>query len=118
MVTDSRVDVIVNCAAYTNVDAAESNEALAEKLNAVALENLAKAMKEVNSLLVQISTDYVFGKEPYNVPCKEEQKGTPAGVYGETNCTANKKLKLSVVNISLSTQHGYIVNLAKTSVRQ
>lgn len=66
----------MNCAAYTNVDAAESNEALAEKLNAEAPENLAKAMKEVDGLLIQISTDYVFGKEPYNIPCKEEQQGT------------------------------------------
>mgnify|MGYP002579869480 FL=1 len=77
MVVDNRIDVIVNCAAYTNVDAAESNEALAEKLNAEAPENLAKAIKEVNGLLIQISTDYVFGKEPYNIPCKEEQQGTP-----------------------------------------
>ena len=84
MVADNRIDVIVNCAAYTNVDAAESNEALAEKLNAEAPENLAKAMKEVDGLLIQISTDYVFGKEPYNIPCKEEQQGTPTGVYGLT----------------------------------
>lgn len=70
LVAERRIDVIVNCAAYTNVDAAESNEALAERLNAEAPENLAKAMKAVNGLLVQISTDYVFGKEPYNVPCQ------------------------------------------------
>ena len=70
LVAERRIDVIVNCAAYTNVDAAESNEALAERLNAEAPENLAKAMKAVNGLLVQISTDYVFGKEPYNVPAK------------------------------------------------
>ena len=62
LVAERRIDVIVNCAAYTNVDAAESNEALAERLNAEAPENLAKAMKAVNGLLVQISTDYVFGK--------------------------------------------------------
>lgn len=78
------IDVIVNCAAYTNVDAAESNEALAEKLNAKAVENLATVMKEVNGWLVHISTDYVFGGEPYNTPCKEDQKGTPTGVYGLT----------------------------------
>ena len=72
LVAERRIDVIVNCAAYTNVDAAESNEALAERLNAEAPENLAKAMKAVNGLLVQISTDYVFGKEPYNVPCQED----------------------------------------------
>ena len=86
------VDVVVNCAAYTNVDAAESNEALAEKLNAEAPENLAMAMKEVNGLLVQISTDYVFGKEPYNVPCKEDQKGTPTGVYGLTKLHGEQKI--------------------------
>ena len=60
MVQQNGVNAIVNCAAYTNVDAAESNEALAEKLNADAPENLALAMKAVNGLLVQISTDYVF----------------------------------------------------------
>ncbi len=78
------VNAIVNCAAYTNVDASETNGALAEKLNAEAPENLAKAMKEVDGLLVHISTDYVFGGEPYNTPCREDQKGTPTGVYGLT----------------------------------
>lgn len=92
MVADNRVDVIVNCAAYTNVDAAESNEPLAEKLNAEAPENLAKAMKEANGLLIQISTDYVFGKEAYNVPCKEEQQGTPTGVYGLTKLHGEQKI--------------------------
>ena len=76
------VNVIVNCAAYTNVDAAETNQELAELLNANAPENLAVAMKEVGGLLVHISTDYVFGKEPYNKPCREDQKGTPTGAYG------------------------------------
>lgn len=85
MVTDEQVSIIINCAAYTNVDAAEDNEQLAELLNAKAPENLAIAMKEVaGGLLIHISTDYVFGKEPYNIPCKEDQKGTPTGVYGLT----------------------------------
>ena len=79
-VSDYKIDAIINCAAYTNVDAAETNEALAEKLNAEAPENLAIAMKEVGGWLVQISTDYVFGKEPYNTPCREDQQGTPTGV--------------------------------------
>ncbi len=92
MVAENRVDAIVNCAAYTNVDAAESNEALAEKLNAEAPDNLAKAMKEANGLLIQISTDYVFGKEPYNVPCKESQQGTPTGVYGLTKLHGEQKI--------------------------
>lgn len=92
MVRDARIDAIVNCAAYTNVDAAETNEALAEKLNATAPENLATAMKEAGGLLVQISTDYVFGKEPYNVPCREDQKGTPTGVYGLTKLHGEQRI--------------------------
>ncbi len=84
IVNRESVEAIVNCAAYTNVDAAEDNYDLAELLNAKSPENLAIAMKEVGGLLVHISTDYVFGKEPYNTPCKEDQKGTPTGVYGLT----------------------------------
>ena len=84
MVSREKIDVIINCAAYTNVDAAETNEALAEKLNADAPKNLATAMAETGGLLVHVSTDYVFGREPYNTPCREDQKGTPTGVYGLT----------------------------------
>ena len=93
MVLKYKIDVIVNCAAYTNVDAAESNEVIAEKLNAEAPQNLATAIKKVGGLLVQISTDYVFGKEPYNVPCNEEQQGTPTGVYGLTKLHGEQKIK-------------------------
>ena len=82
LVAREKVDCIVNCAAYTNVDAAEDHPETAELLNAKAVENLAFAMKEVDGLLVHISTDYVFGTEPYNRPCRETQKGTPTGVYG------------------------------------
>lgn len=84
MVKEENIDAIVNCAAWTNVDAAEDHEDLAELLNATAVENLAVAMKEVDGLLVHISTDYVFGSEPYNKPCREDQKGTPTGAYGRT----------------------------------
>ena len=84
MVHDNDVRAIVNCAAYTNVDGAETNQELAELLNATAPKNLAVAMKEVDGTLIHISTDYVFGKEPYNTPCREDQKGTPTGVYGLT----------------------------------
>ncbi|MBO5978728.1 MAG: dTDP-4-dehydrorhamnose reductase, partial [Bacteroidales bacterium] len=88
-----KVDVIVNCAAYTNVDAAEINELLAEKLNAEAPENLAKAAAAVGALLIHISTDYVFGAEPYNKPCREEQQGTPTGVYGLTKLHGEERIK-------------------------
>jgi dTDP-4-dehydrorhamnose reductase len=83
-VKSNDIDVIVNCAAYTNVEAAEDNFDLAKKLNTDAPDILAKVMKSVDGLLIHISTDYVFGKEPYNKPCKEDQDGTPTGVYGFT----------------------------------
>lgn len=84
MVMEKDVKVIVNCAAYTNVDKAEDDREFCALLNAKAPENLAVAMKEVDGLLVHVSTDYVFGGDPYNTPCREDQKGTPTGVYGLT----------------------------------
>ena len=72
---------------------AESDEALCRKLNAEAPKILAEAMKEVNGLLVQISTDYVFGGDPYNTPCREEQKGTPTGVYGKTKLEGEQNIE-------------------------
>ena len=94
MVQEQKVDAIVNCAAWTNVDGAEDPDKyeLVERLNATAPENLAKAMKETGGLLVQISTDYVFGKEPYNTPCREEQQGTPTGVYGQTKLRGEQNI--------------------------
>ena len=76
VVKREKIDAIVNCAAWTNVDGAEDPDKydLVELLNAKAPENLAIAMKEANGLLVHISTDYVFGGDPYNTPCKEDQK--------------------------------------------
>ena len=87
IVQEMEVRAIVNCAAWTNVDACETDEklaALAERLNAEAPKNLALAMKEGGGVLFHISTDYVFGQEPYNTPCSPNQKGTPTGVYGAT----------------------------------
>ncbi len=84
VVKERRIECIVNCAAYTNVDKAESDEAFCRVLNADAPRNLAQAMKEAGGLLVHVSTDYVFGGDPYNTPCKEDQRGTPTGVYGRT----------------------------------
>lgn len=98
MVKENDVKVIVNCAAYTNVDAAESNQDLAELLNAKAPENLAVAMKEEGGLLVHISTDYVFGGDPYNTPCKEDQKGTPTGVYGLTKLHGEQNIQNTAVD--------------------
>jgi len=95
MVADNNVNIIVNCAAYTNVDKAEEDIAMATLLNAQAPENLAVAMKEVGGLLVHISTDYVFGGEIYNTPCTEEQRGAPTGVYGVTKLQGEKAIEAS-----------------------
>ena len=100
MVSEKDVKAIVNCAAWTNVDGAEAPEKyeLVEMLNAKAPENLAIAMKEVNGSLVHVSTDYVFGGDPYNTPCKEDQKGTPTGVYGLTKLHGEQNILKTGVN--------------------
>ena len=100
MVSDKDIKAIVNCAAWTNVDGAEdpAKYELVELLNAKAPENLAIAMKEVGGLLVHISTDYVFGGDPYNTPCREDQKGTPTGVYGLTKLHGEQNIQKTGVD--------------------
>lgn len=93
MVRENDIRCIVNCAAYTNVDKAESDEAFCRKLNAEAPKILAEAMKRVGGLLIHISTDYVFGGDPYNTPCREDQKGTPTGVYGYTKLEGEQRIE-------------------------
>lgn len=95
IVKDNDVKAIVNCAAYTNVDKAEDDQEFCALLNAKAPENLAVAMKEVDGLLVHVSTDYVFGGDPYNTPCREDQKGTPTGVYGLTKLQGEQAIEAS-----------------------
>ena len=93
LVKEQDVQCIVNCAAYTNVDKAETDEAFCRTLNAKAPQNLAIAMKEAGGLLIHVSTDYVFGGDPYNIPCREDQKGTPTGVYGQTKLEGEENIK-------------------------
>ena len=95
IVKENDVKAIVNCAAYTNVDKAEEDQEFCALLNAKAPENLAVAMKDVDGLLVHVSTDYVFGGDPYNAPCREEQKGTPTGVYGLTKLQGEQAIEAS-----------------------
>ena len=95
IVKDNDVKVIVNCAAYTNVDKAEDDVDFCALLNAKAPENLAVAAKEAGALLVHVSTDYVFGGDPYNTPCTEDQKGTPTGVYGLTKLQGEQAIQAS-----------------------
>jgi len=89
------IDAIVNCAAYTNVDAAEDNSELASRLNAEAPAKLAIVMSEVDGLLVHISTDYVFGGNPADKPLKETDAPCPTGVYGRTKLYGEHAIKSS-----------------------
>ena len=95
MVREYKIDAIVNCAAWTNVDACETDvtlAALAARLNADAPGILAATMKETGGWLVHISTDYVFGTEPYNTPCAPDRTGTPTGVYGRTKLQGEQNI--------------------------
>ena len=94
LVAEQKVDVIVNCAAYTNVDKAEDDQETAYFLNARAVENLAFVAKEFDVTLFHISTDYVFsGKN--SVPYIEEDDACPIGVYGKTKLQGEEAILLS-----------------------
>ena len=95
-VRTNAIDAIVNCAAWTNVDAAETAGEIVETLNADAPENLAAVMKEEGGLLVHISTDYVFGEQICNTPCTEEREGAPCGVYGLTKLHGEQKVRATL----------------------
>ncbi len=84
LICDSeRIDLIINCAAYTNVDKAEDDYAMADLLNHLAPGHLASAAKERGATLIHISTDYVFQGER-SQPCREDWPTEPLGVYGVT----------------------------------
>ncbi len=97
MVASEKVDVIVNCAAYTNVDKAEDDEAFANLLNNTAAGYLAKAAKELGATLVHISTDYVFDGSAH-IPYTEDCKTAPIGVYGVTKLAGEKAVAESGCN--------------------
>lgn len=96
-ILEHRPNVIVNCAAYTKVDAAEDDTAVAYSVNASAAENLALAAKEVGATLIHISTDYVFDGES-NTPYTEECLPCPKSVYGKSKLDGEKKVEESGCN--------------------
>lgn len=91
-----RPDVLINCAAYTNVDQAEDNAKLAAILNTDAPHILAKAMAEIDGIMVHISTDYVFGGNQINTPCQEDAPVNPLGVYGKTKFDGEECVRSSI----------------------
>ena len=85
-------DIIINCAAYTQVDKAEEEEDLANKINNLAVSQLAHIAKEQQAKLINISTDYVFdGKS--NRPYTENDKANPINVYGKTKLLGEKAIR-------------------------
>lgn len=120
-ISDNEIEVIINCAAYTNVEKAEDDAEFAEVLNAKAVRNLADAMAERDGLLVHVSTDYVFGGNQGNTPRGEDEPVNPTGVYGVTKLHGEETIKESgVKSIILRTAWLYSEygnNFLKTMMR-
>lgn len=99
-VTQNKINVIVNCAAYTAVDAAEDNISLCTSINTTAVENIAKVAKENNCKVIHISTDYVFdGKK--NLPYNEKDTPNPQSIYGKTKLDGENVLQSLLPNDSI-----------------
>lgn len=92
-VKENDIKVVVNCAAYTNVDKAEDDETTAELINAQAVKYLAESCKDNNATLIHISTDYVFGGNEGNTPRTEDEPVNPTGAYGRTKLHGEKAIQ-------------------------
>ena len=99
----NKIDFVINCAAYTQVDKAEEDIERATKINADGPENLAFACKKYSSFLIHISTDYVFGSSIQNTPLKEEDPIKPNSVYGKTKADGEERLKKFINTIIIRT---------------
>jgi len=90
-VIQNDIDTIINCAAYTAVDKAEEDAKMAEKVNAVAVKNMAELAKEKHLKLMHVSTDYVFDGTS-QTPLEENNATNPQGIYGETKLAGEKAI--------------------------
>lgn len=95
-VRKNKIQIIVNCAAYTNVDKAEDDAEFADVLNHIAVRNLAEVAAENGAVLIHISTDYVFGGTK-NTPYTETELTSPLGVYGKTKLDGELEVQQSGV---------------------
>ncbi len=89
---DKKFDVIINCAAYTSVDKAEVEAELADQINHLAVKQLAEIAKENNTVLIHISTDYVFDGTNYK-PYVETDKACPINTYGLTKLKGEQAIQ-------------------------
>lgn len=94
MVAEQHIDVIINCAAYTDVERAEEEEAAAEKLNRTAVAHLATAAEQHDALLIHLSTDYVFDGQSH-LPYREEAPTNPQSAYGRTKLAGEEAVRAS-----------------------
>lgn len=94
-IEQNHIEAIVNCAAYTNVDKAEDEETIADSINHIAVGYMAEAMRQVDGLLIHISTDYVFGGNQHNTPCREDAAVNPTGAYGRTKLRGEETIRTS-----------------------
>jgi|LAHS01.1.fsa_nt_gb dTDP-4-dehydrorhamnose reductase len=108
-VKDNGIDILINCAAYTNVDRAEDDYKTAELLNGKAPENLAVACKKAGAFLIHVSTDYVFGGGRSVLPYKEDAKENPTGVYGVTKLDGEKNIKKVLGDKSKKDAGNYLI---------
>lgn len=113
-VENERIDAIVNCAAYTNVDKAEEEAETADRINHEAVRNLAEAAKACGATLFHISTDYVFGGMG-NIPFREEDPTAPLGVYGKTKLAGEEAIVASGCKHLVSAPPGSIRPTAEIS---
>jgi len=119
-ITNNNIDAVINCAAYTNVDMAESDSTKAMLVNSIGPKNIAMACRVKNIFMIHISTDYVFGKQEYNIPCGENMKGEPTGVYGKTKLDGESEIiktgcKYVIIRTSwLYSEYGH--NFVKTII--
>jgi dTDP-4-dehydrorhamnose reductase len=90
--SDGQYDYVVNCSAYTAVDKAETEIEKAEAVNVNGAKHLAKECKSANSILIHVSTDFVFDGDK-NTPYEEEDFTNPLGIYGQTKLDGEKEIQ-------------------------
>ncbi len=88
----NKIDIIINCAAYTAVDKAEEDEVNADRVNHLAVENLATIAKDRNIKLIHVSTDYIFDGKNFK-PYIEDDITNPTGVYGKTKLDGENAMR-------------------------
>lgn len=109
---ETKPDVVINCAAYTNVDLCETDSDIAFKVNAIGPRNLAIATEEIGAKLVQVSTDYVFSGNG-DTPFKEYDTPNPYSVYGKTKLMGEKfvsELSSKYFIVRTAWLYGYVGN--------